>query len=94
MVSNGQQTVQASEVYSKVTWMIWELKVIYTEPRVQLAYFFVLLVCLAPVKKYWFSLLSEFSMHTLLSNTFALFAGVIPHIHKSLIGKKGANKPT
>ena len=33
-------------------------------------------------------------MQTLPSNTFALFAGVIPHIHKSLIGKKGANKPT
>ena len=25
---------------------------------------------------------------------FFFFAGVIPHIHKSLIGKKGANKPT
>ena len=25
---------------------------------------------------------------------FFFFPGVIPHIHKSLIGKKGANKPT
>jgi len=40
------------------------------------------------------SVLSEFTMQTFQSNTFALFTGVIPHIHKSLIGKKGANKPT
>jgi len=38
--------------------------------------------------------LLEFTMQALQSNTFAFFTGVIPHIHKSLIGKKGANKPT
>jgi len=55
---------------------------------------FVFPVCLAPVKILGQFFWLEFTKQTLQSNTFALFTGVIPHIHKSLIGKKGANKPT
>ena len=34
------------------------------------------------------------SLSVLICSFFFFFSGVIPHIHKSLIGKKGANKPT
>lgn len=41
-----------------------------------------------------------FCSYSILSNCFEIltlifsFTGVIPHIHKSLIGKKGSQKPT
>lgn len=40
------------------------------------------------------NLTAKLSVILFFHNSFPFSTGVIPHIHKSLIGKKGANKPT